>query len=138
MLVGLIFFFNETATTENYTLSLHNALPIWAIALGQHYHRAARRLELIDICVHAAGRGRAEGAGGVAFGRFRRPGVVNRSEEHTSELQSQAYLVCRLLLANKKITIFFLYNIKKQFFHDSCQFTSFNIFLPRNLLQYFN
>src|SRR2546430_11355066 len=76
------FFFNDTATTEIYTLSLHDALPISA-GPGA----AARRL----------GPGRAVDA---YLGRtLARPG---RSEEHTSELQSQSNLVCRLLLEKKK------------------------------------
>src|SRR2546430_17168311 len=80
------FFFNDTATTEIYTLSLHDALPI------------------------------SQPPGGPKFGHFfeqvgerseekRNPGQqleVVRSEEHTSELQSQSNLVCRLLLEKKK------------------------------------
>src|SRR5258707_3817296 len=72
----LFFFFNDTATTEIYTLSLHDALPI----------------------------SRTQAAAFPA----RRPGTlgqhlaVRRSEEHTSELQSRQYLVCRLLLEKKK------------------------------------
>src|SRR3712207_8600682 len=83
------FFFNDTATTEIYTLSLHDALPI---------SRAAHEVE------HRKGRGCGEGA------RQRRdadsPAAAvqgnPRSEEHTSELQSRQYLVCRLLLEKKK------------------------------------
>src|SRR2546430_16055321 len=70
------FFFNDTATTEIYTLSLHDALPIYL------FH-AARENE------------------GRALDR-RAIGVEPRSEEHTSELQSQSNLVCRLLLEKKK------------------------------------
>src|SRR3712207_8364507 len=82
------FFFNDTATTEIYTLSLHDALPI--------SHRGM--LCAVDQAVHLAGdRGGATGGGG------RLPGAVSaRSEEHTSELQSRQYLVCRLLLEKKK------------------------------------
>src|SRR6266545_6010942 len=69
------FFFNDTATTEIYTLSLHDALPIC-------YGINSR-------CCNAPGRG--------GHGSERR-----RSEEHTSELQSLAYIVCRLLLEKKK------------------------------------
>src|SRR2546427_3071106 len=72
------FFFNDTATTEIYTLSLHDALPIW--------------------CVLARDRRDARRGGGAARTRPRVP----RSEEHTSELQSQSNLVCRLLLEKKK------------------------------------
>src|SRR2546430_9392812 len=77
------FFFNDTATTEIYTLSLHDALPI---SCGR-------------VCVSGAeARGRA-GWRGRACGPARRQ---DRSEEHTSELQSQSNLVCRLLLEKKK------------------------------------
>src|SRR2546430_13222075 len=71
------FFFNDTATTEIYTLSLHDALPIYFPAAPVR-------------CVGNAHRGPDD----------RRP--VLRSEEHTSELQSQSNLVCRLLLEKKK------------------------------------
>src|SRR2546430_15589139 len=77
----LFFFFNDTATTEIYTLSLHDALPISV--------RPAVRPGLVGQAV--LGRG----------GRAQEGGVV-RSEEHTSELQSQSNLVCRLLLEKKK------------------------------------
>src|SRR3712207_8466542 len=86
------FFFNDTATTEIYTLSLHDALPIFL-------DRGERR-----------GPGPAVVAGdqdviGVRLGDARgdRPdtGFRDRSEEHTSELQSRQYLVCRLLLEKK-------------------------------------
>src|SRR2546430_13132941 len=76
--VFYFFFFNDTATTEIYTLSLHDALPI----SRRHAHRR-------DVCHRTAP------AGGARRGR-------PRSEEHTSELQSQSNLVCRLLLEKKK------------------------------------
>src|SRR2546430_16287471 len=76
------FFFNDTATTEIYTLSLHDALPI------------------------CSGPGRARTTARRA-GRWPAPPIPylcrSRSEEHTSELQSQSNLVCRLLLEKKKI-----------------------------------
>src|SRR5260370_10446192 len=75
-----LFFFNDTATTEIYTLSLHDALPICAA------RRAGRSQRL---------RGRAGGDRGQVRG-------LHRSEEHTSELQSHLNLVCRLLLEKKK------------------------------------
>src|SRR3712207_7631529 len=81
------FFFNDTATTEIYTLSLHDALPISPARQG------ARRRAV----VRPVGRGRAvhgDAAGGPVT-------TVLRSEEHTSELQSRQYLVCRLLLEKK-------------------------------------
>src|SRR5438874_9630486 len=75
------FFFNATATTEIYTLSLHDALPIcWSPAFGRVVGGRVRR-------ILAAGTGTAGRA---------------RSEEHTSELQSRRDLVCRLLLEKKK------------------------------------
>src|SRR2546425_13359297 len=70
------FFFNDTATTEIYTLSLHDALPIFWLKIDMESNRKL-------------------------VGRFRAQ-PVGRSEEHTSELQSLAYLVCRLLLEKKK------------------------------------
>src|SRR5258708_30581540 len=76
------FFFNDTATTEIYTLSLHDALPIsWNPAV------VAKQIATIDH---------------ISNGRI----AINvvRSEEHTSELQSPDHLVCRLLLEKKKIT----------------------------------
>src|SRR5256885_15723056 len=95
------FFFNDTATTEIYTLSLHDALPIYHVEdgargvylgegvvdglLGSHIHfqhRDLRRTELFEF-----------------LGEF-----VERSEEHTSELQSPCNLVCRLLLEKKKLS----------------------------------
>src|SRR2546426_2553363 len=77
-----VFFFNDTATTEIYTLSLHDALPISSTPFA---HRAARRT--------------SERPGRLRYGLRFRP---ERSEEHTSELQSPCNLVCRLLLEKKK------------------------------------
>src|SRR5260370_31909934 len=86
------FFFNDTATTEIYTLSLHDALPIWIV----HVHaRDARPLALV-----AGQRGNA--AGRIERAAKRHVHALRRSEEHTSELQSHLNLVCRLLLENKK------------------------------------
>src|SRR5947209_17869026 len=76
-----LFFFNDTATTEIYTLSLHDALPIW---LSQVYKKLQDYGEAIRNGQLAVEQG--------------------RSEEHTSELQSRQYLVCRLLLEKKKKT----------------------------------
>src|SRR3712207_7000286 len=87
-----VFFFNDTATTEIYTLSLHDALPI------SHF--------LDDIT--AAFR-RNPALPNLLLDDYFRNGVAERqaawrSEEHTSELQSRQYLVCRLLLEKKKHT----------------------------------
>src|SRR5258707_2858699 len=88
----IFFFFNDTATTEIYTLSLHDALPILGIGkltpvlrrqqqrgqVDRHRLQDRRAASDVDRLAHA------------------------RSEEHTSELQSRQYLVCRLLLEKKK------------------------------------
>src|SRR6476620_12780261 len=84
---SLSFFFNDTATTEIYTLSLHDALPIYARASPPAW---------------PPGRPRCAGA------------AARRSEEHTSELQSRQYLVCRLLLDKKKNNNCLLYFRKKK------------------------
>src|SRR2546430_5260639 len=84
------FFFNDTATTEIYTLSLHDALPI-----SVRHIRALRSIKR----VRRAGRKIARDIGGKSMDYEWR-----RSEEHTSELQSQSNLVCRLLLEKKKKT----------------------------------
>src|SRR5690349_21935166 len=92
----LFFFFNDTATTEIYTLSLHDALPILVdhVRVGEEQQRIAVRWRAMD-----------------------------RSEEHTSELQSRRDLVCRLLLEKKK-------KIKKQNntenINDTARHTCFN------------
>src|SRR2546430_6264118 len=79
--MSYFFFFNDTATTEIYTLSLHDALPIYVeMALDVLHH---------DDCV-------------VDHESDRQHDREQRSEEHTSELQSQSNLVCRLLLEKKK------------------------------------
>src|SRR5260370_32450932 len=77
------FFFNDTATTEIYTLSLHDALPIWSLRSAA---ASGRRPEAVDQGTDPP-----------------RP-ARGRSEEHTSELQSHLNLVCRLLLEKKKNT----------------------------------
>src|SRR3712207_7993920 len=93
------FFFNDTATTEIYTLSLHDALPISDVRA----QRGPEHLVGVPRDRHRVRPDRRRGAG-----RARRaddqPRAVARSEEHTSELQSRQYLVCRLLLEKKKIS----------------------------------
>src|SRR5260370_39070133 len=88
--IFIFFFFNDTATTEIYTLSLHDALPIYG---GSDSCRTYR----------CTGGDRGSGALSVEPGLLvcYRP-VLRRSEEHTSELQSHLNLVCRLLLEKKK------------------------------------
>src|SRR5690348_18476355 len=85
-----VFFFNATATTEIYTLSLHDALPI--LARFAEADQSPAREELPEPARDTAGRGCRTPDGDA-------PG---RSEEHTSELQSPVHLVCRLLLEKKK------------------------------------
>src|SRR2546427_8877107 len=81
---SVFFFFNDTATTEIYTLSLHDALPISTTSTAP---RARTRPSI---------------ARSPRDGRSRSRSRIPRSEEHTSELQSQSNLVCRLLLEKKK------------------------------------
>src|SRR3712207_9288728 len=93
----LFFFFNDTATTEIYTLSLHDALPICAVA-----RRPAHGLRPGDLR-HGGGRlDRGRGYRRPRQAQAGRGDRARRSEEHTSELQSRQYLVCRLLLEKKK------------------------------------
>src|SRR2546430_4140718 len=92
------FFFNDTATTEIYTLSLHDALPISVEGAlpGElsEYAGAGGGADRVEVTL-VESRDRLRHAGG-------RVGRGERSEEHTSELQSQSNLVCRLLLEKKK------------------------------------
>src|SRR2546430_11293627 len=87
---GDIFFFNDTATTEIYTLSLHDALPIYL-------QIEVPALSPEEITSTAAGE-----ASSIIRERVE---AARRSEEHTSELQSQSNLVCRLLLEKKNDTV---------------------------------
>src|SRR2546430_10843997 len=98
----ILFFFNDTATTEIYTLSLHDALPISAPgwpAAGASRGSAVRR-------THRSRR-RSPEPREVRGAPGRRPDRRDRSEEHTSELQSQSNLVCRLLLEKKKVSVYY-------------------------------
>src|SRR3712207_8511863 len=92
----MLFFFNATATTEIYTLSLHDALPISRLQAGGVFGlRDPAQRQVRDVDAHLAGVvNRLADRGGRAVRR-------RRSEEHTSELQSRQYLVCRLLLEKK-------------------------------------
>src|SRR2546425_9361258 len=102
------FFFNDTATTEIYTLSLHDALPILAGLAGGRPGPGTSRGPWPRTPVAAKPSPRGSGAGTASP----RP-VFVRSEEHTSELQSLAYLVCRLLLEKKKKYIISLLTIDR-------------------------
>src|SRR5262249_61633786 len=96
------FFFHDPATTEIYTLSLHDALPISSstgvTAVGGATAPTRGTLSLVDSSINTltinAATGNALTLGGANSGE--------RSEEHTSELQSLTNLVCRLLLEKKK------------------------------------
>src|SRR3712207_7790218 len=95
----MFFFFNDTATTEIYTLSLHDALPILTVS-KQSPVRTHAGPQTLHLQVWVDGPRRAHRTSGPELARR-----VQRSEEHTSELQSRQYLVCRLLLEKKKIHI---------------------------------
>src|SRR5258708_14092704 len=84
ILFSLFFFFNDTATTEIYTLSLHDALPIY------------------QLCAAHILRDVADAAETYPEAHWPVQITQARSEEHTSELQSPDHLVCRLLLEKKK------------------------------------
>src|SRR5260370_32587676 len=106
VLIFLFFFFNDTATTEIYTLSLHDALPISGVTL-------------LPPVIRYPERGRPARV---------RPGRP-RSEEHTSELQSHLNLVCRLLLEKKKKKL-----KKKNSGNDSALRTSGNRASPDDIV----
>src|SRR2546430_12643375 len=93
-MLHIFFFFNDTATTEIYTLSLHDALPI------------LRHLSSRQFASNRKHRGAPTPVQGPVAGTAIRvisdKTLTRRSEEHTSELQSQSNLVCRLLLEKKK------------------------------------
>src|SRR2546427_6687873 len=91
----IFFFFNDTATTEIYTLSLHDALPILTRAAALRRKKMSSSIpEALTAAVLTVSDSCAQG---------KRSDVSGRSEEHTSELQSQSNLVCRLLLEKKNI-----------------------------------
>src|SRR3712207_7167517 len=102
----LFFFFNDTATTEIYTLSLHDALPIspsgaWAAASPRRTATSTWSSSTRDgrrSPLSPTPSGTRSGTPDCAW-------TTRRSEEHTSELQSRQYLVCRLLLEKKKTKI---------------------------------
>src|SRR3989344_9067396 len=79
-----IFFFNDTATTEIYTLSLHDALPIWGTESSGCFEGKFKKELLFSVVEMSSSS------------------ACRRSEEHTSELQSHVNLVCRLLLEKNK------------------------------------
>src|SRR3712207_7011550 len=102
-MVSVVFFFNDTATTEIYTLSLHDALPIYQ-KLRKAIEAEGRRGAVEGLWWQLSLTMRSEeepsAVSLLRISRDRDGGL--RSEEHTSELQSRQYLVCRLLLEKKK------------------------------------
>src|SRR2546430_13636924 len=98
----MFFFFNDTATTEIYTLSLHDALPIYEgtgsiyTSLSCEPEQTEENLAIVQDVLRAVQRE------GITEDELRQA-KSKRSEEHTSGLQSQSNLVCRLLLAKKKV-----------------------------------
>src|SRR3712207_7261222 len=95
------FFFNDTATTEIYTLSLHDALPIFSTGLASCSSSGGTISSSVTPGSLTIAAWISCVCGSIArwsFSQVRRL----RSEEHTSELQSRQYLVCRLLLEKKK------------------------------------
>src|SRR5205085_12226159 len=91
-----VFLYNATPPTEIYTLSLHDALPISQLLAGEQLHDL--QPERVGKCAQDRFTGQRRLTGQHALMRPSRA----RSEEHTSELQSQSNLVCRLLLEKKK------------------------------------
>src|SRR3712207_7937782 len=96
------FFFNDTATTEIYTLSLHDALPISSAPPDES--GGDRSPQACSLRETDGAQPRRSARHGETGREQRRGDDGQRSEEHTSELQSRQYLVCRLLLEKKKIT----------------------------------
>src|SRR5256885_5552433 len=93
-IISVFFFFNDTATTEIYTLSLHDALPIWTGSIPTPSSSSLPS----PRCRWSAS---SSGNGGRSIRWWRCASSATRSEEHTSELQSPCNLVCRLLLEKK-------------------------------------
>src|SRR3712207_8533550 len=97
----MFFFFNDTATTEIYTLSLHDALPIfikenWIMSRKMHISFKENDNDLKLYLLAQSYKDKS------AYVKTALEFYEKRSEEHTSELQSRQYLVCRLLLEKKK------------------------------------
>src|SRR3712207_7500880 len=98
------FFFNDTATTEIYTLSLHDALPIWVCHSGATADADLAPVRalgnpIVDLVTPKPYVAMQSMLNAMEPKRLHR--YWKRSEEHTSELQSRQYLVCRLLLEKK-------------------------------------
>src|SRR5699024_12472481 len=98
--LSLLFLFNATSTSSIYTLSLHDALPIWEPESEEVMKKIATNR--IAITERTAPSGSCSRALNRASSATTPPSGTSRSEEHTSELQSRFDLVCRLLLEKKK------------------------------------
>src|SRR3712207_7853628 len=108
MRIRILFFFNDTATTEIYTLSLHDALPIYSFrARGGRGHDALSEvIREINALGETLREQRIGALEATALLRTVMAEIDVRSEEHTSELQSRQYIACRVLLEKKQL--FFL------------------------------
>src|SRR5258707_2135099 len=96
----MVFFFNDTATTEIYTLSLHDALPI---SISTHVFAVSSQARSSPFCLSFISASTSSPVPVIVDALVVALFVMStRSEEHTSELQSRQYLVCRLLLEQKK------------------------------------
>src|SRR5258708_30610048 len=99
----LVFFFNDTATTEIYTLSLHDALPIFGAEITRNPGVAKISFTGSTLVGKAIAREAVDTMKRVTLELGgKSPNLILRSEEHTSELQSPDHLACRLLLENKQ------------------------------------
>src|SRR5437762_8215734 len=103
MRISVCFYYTDTAPSELYTLSLHDALPICGIPRPRV---AARRIGLSSLCARDPSRISPSPTAhdSCESNALENGGRYGRSEEHTSELQSPMYLVCRLLLEKKNNT----------------------------------
>ena len=113
---AFLFFFNDTATTEIYTLSLHDALPIWSAFhskadIETELYEGPLIAEAVEELYFSLGQNIYSHLSDIHSNRyedFKYFAIPSRSEEHTSELQSRTNLVCRLLLEKKNILIIYL------------------------------
>src|SRR3712207_8544897 len=102
MLEGDVLFFNDTATTEIYTLSLHDALPIYGPGASVPWLSSTTLPPSPFGTASGRARSRQRRRQHTSWAGSNSTTPCLRSEEHTSELQSRQYLVCRLLLEKKK------------------------------------
>src|SRR5205823_10162427 len=108
----VFFYYHRTPTTSLYTLSLHDALPIWPLRsvmvnetmIGSRRPVSSKYLSMAKRAALEFSESKTVSTNSTSAPPSTRPRACSRSEEHTSELQSLAYLVCRLLLEKKKNT----------------------------------